>query len=670
LVFLCILAKHLVAQTDTSLQEVVVHSFQQQVKWKEAAASVAVISSKELDRFSIPSLVPVFNTVAGVRMEERSPGSYRIAIRGNLLRSPFGVRNLKIYWNGLPIADATGNSYFNLLDLSQINNIEITKGPASSMYGAGTSGAILLEQPLSFANQPKQQFTIGISGGSFKTQQQQAGWQYSDSNFSSHLQFHHIASDGYREQTAMNRTGVNWQTRWQHQHTIWQTLLWYTRLQYQTPGGLTAAQMLENPAAARPPAGTIPGAVQQKAGIINETVMAALQMQHQYNERVQLKGFFQLNNTKFSNPFITNYELRNEKNINGGSQIIVTPFMQKRLLKWITGFEYLINESGIQNFQNNGGNKGVMMSNDIVYSTQAFLFSQLSATISTDLTINLGFSTNKQVYEYKRLSDVNPIFQRRSIDAPFVPRFSANYAITKDLHIYGVIAKGFSVPSLAEVRPSDGNFYPFLQAEQGWNYELGLKGTLFHEAFTFDMNGYRFLLQQAIVRKTNAAGAEYFVNAGSVLQQGIEASLKWKTNSDITIFTSFSYQPYTFQQYSSGATQYDGNTVTGVPGTIWVSGADWQLPYQFILHASVNATSSIPLNDANTAYANAYQLVQAKLSKTITTAKRKLTCYIAADNLLNQSYSLGNDINAVGGRFFNPSPTRNFYAGIHITFNQ
>ncbi|MFX5660642.1 TonB-dependent receptor, partial [Acinetobacter baumannii] len=87
----------------------------------------------------------------------------------------------------------------------------------------------------------------------------------------------------------------------------------------------------------------------------------------------------------------------------------------------------------------------------------------------------------------------------------------------------------------------DGNFYPFLQAEQGWNYELGVKGTLFHEAFTFDMNGYRFLLQQAIVRKTNAAGAEYFVNAGSVLQQGIEASLKWKTNSDITIFTSFSY---------------------------------------------------------------------------------------------------------------------------------
>ena len=119
----------------------------------------------------------------------------------------------------------------------------------------------------------------------------------------------------------MSRTGVNWQTRWQHKRTTWNSLLWYTHLQYQTPGGLTAAQMLDNPTAARPPAGAIPGALQQKAGVANQTIMGALHMQHQYSERVQLKGFVQLNNTKFANPFITNYEVRNEKNINGGSNI-------------------------------------------------------------------------------------------------------------------------------------------------------------------------------------------------------------------------------------------------------------------------------------------------------------------------------------------------------------
>jgi iron complex outermembrane recepter protein len=658
------------AQTDSSLHEVVVNSFQQQVKWKDAATPVASISAKELNRYSIPSLVPVFNTVAGVRMEERSPGSYRIAVRGNLLRSPFGVRNLKIYWNGLPLSDATGNSYFNLIDISQINRIEITKGPASSMYGAGTSGAILLQQPLRLSQEPIQDFKISLGIGTFNTFQQQMNWQYRDSCFSSSIQFHHITLDGYRDQTALNRTGINWQTLWQKNNTIWQTLLWYTNLHYQTPGALTEQQMRSNPTAARPPAGTLPGAIQQKAGVSNETVMAALQMQHQYSEQIQVKGFLQLGNTNFKNPFITNYEERKERNINAGWQIHIHPFARKNILQWVTGVEYLINESAIQNFQNNQGNKGNKLSDDIIYSRQAFLFSQLSTTILQKLKINIGFSTNMQAYEYKRLSDNNGFFNKRNIQAPFVPRISSNFAFSNHISIYAIIAKGFSVPSLAEVRPSDGNFYPFLEAERGWNYELGIKGFLVNNNLQFDINAYRFLLKKAIVRRTDATGAEYFINAGSVLQQGIEASVKWKVYRSISVFSSYSYQPYFFKEYSLGVNQYDGNRVTGVPKTIWVTGFDLDLPAQIKLSASLNATSTIPLNDGNTVYAKEYQLVQAKLSKTLLINKLRCTFFWGVDNLLNQSYSLGNDINVLGGRFFNPSPTRNYFSGMIFAFNR
>ncbi|MEJ0103149.1 MAG: hypothetical protein WDO19_11585 [Bacteroidota bacterium] len=43
------------------------------------------------------------NNTPGVRMEERSPGSYRLNLRGSTLRSPFGVRNVKVYlgWNSI-----------------------------------------------------------------------------------------------------------------------------------------------------------------------------------------------------------------------------------------------------------------------------------------------------------------------------------------------------------------------------------------------------------------------------------------------------------------------------------------------------------------------------------------------------------------------------------------
>jgi iron complex outermembrane receptor protein len=48
-------------------------------------------------------------------MEERSPGSYRLNIRGSSLRSPFGVRNVKIYYNNIPFTDPGGNTYLNSL---------------------------------------------------------------------------------------------------------------------------------------------------------------------------------------------------------------------------------------------------------------------------------------------------------------------------------------------------------------------------------------------------------------------------------------------------------------------------------------------------------------------------------------------------------------------------
>ena len=46
--------------------------------------------------------------------------------------------------------------------------------------------------------------------------------------------------------------------------------------------------------------------------------------------------------------------------------------------------------------------------------------------------------------------------------------------------------------------------------------------------------------------------------------------------------------------------------------------------------------------------------------------KEKLDIFIGADNLLNQVYSLGNDINAIGGRYFNAAAGRNYFAGIRL----
>ena len=90
------------------LNEVVIQAYAYKRPAEEVPAAVAVVSQKDFERFSNSTLLPTANTIPGVRMEERSPGSYRFSIRGSLLRSPFGVRNVKVYWNGLPFTDGGG----------------------------------------------------------------------------------------------------------------------------------------------------------------------------------------------------------------------------------------------------------------------------------------------------------------------------------------------------------------------------------------------------------------------------------------------------------------------------------------------------------------------------------------------------------------------------------
>jgi iron complex outermembrane receptor protein len=68
------------------------------------------------------SLASVFNHAPGVRLEERSPGSYRLSIRGSTLRSPFGVRNVKVYLDGFSLSDGGGNTYLQLLSLTDLQS--------------------------------------------------------------------------------------------------------------------------------------------------------------------------------------------------------------------------------------------------------------------------------------------------------------------------------------------------------------------------------------------------------------------------------------------------------------------------------------------------------------------------------------------------------------------
>ena len=116
-------------------------------------------------------------------------------------------------------------------------------------------------------------------------------------------------------------------------------------------------------------------------------------------------------------------------------------------------------------------------------------------------------------------------------------------------------------------------------------------------------------------------------------------------------------------------TDHSGNAMTGVPKNTYLAGLDINTSRGFYLYTSINHTSKLPLNDANSEFAKAYTLLQAKIGwKRQLRSSLGLELFAGADNLLNEEYSLGNDINAFGKRYYNPSPTNNYFGGLIVNF--
>lgn len=653
------------ADSSFTLQGITVTAFSLQSRWQQAPAAVSVVTQKQLQLLGNTSLIPIFNTVAGVRMEERSPGSYRLSIRGSLLRSPFGVRNIKMYWNDIPLTDAGGNTYLQLIDINNIQSAEIIKGPASSLYGANTGGAVILH---SGVYTTQNHATVSATAGSYGLINGTAAYSYAYRNFQSGVQYSHQQSDGYRQQSSLRRDMIKWDGNWRlsTKEKI-DFLSFYSDLYYQTPGGLTASQLGTDTTA-------YPLAVINRTYLRNKTLFGGASLTSVIAKHLDNITTITANHTSFINPATRNYEIRDENNYGGRTTFFYHTETQNLSFKWLAGAEWLRNHSFIDDYQNDSGSKAAALSKNEFFATQTSFFAQISAVFSNRLTIQAGVSNNQQIIRL-RLPDSAGIkaFDKTNTKALLAPRLSVLYNVVNDLNLYGIVAEGFSAPTLEERHPSGTEFNERLHPEQGWNYEAGIKGSALKNRLLFDASVYSFHLQNAIVSRKTADNADSFVNAGKTNQTGIELWIKAflynQQNaflSSLSIANSFSYQPYHFTSYFIDTNNYSGNRLTGVPRTINVTTFEAASRTGFYVNVIFNTVSSISLNDAATVYAKPYHLLQSKIGFQHTLGRLKANAFIGGDNLFNETYSLGNDINAAGKRYYNPAPKRNYFIGLTL----
>ena len=659
------------SDTARTLDEVTVKAFEQNRNLSSSIFSVKQIDLNNADRTTKTSLVNSFNSIAGVRMEERSPGSYRINIRGSSLRSPFGVRNVKVYWNDIPITDPGGTTYFNQFAFNNFSTIEIFKGPAGSMYGAGTGGLILLNN----LDRWQPGVSLDYLTGSYKLQNIFISARFGTKENKNQITYAHNQSDGYRIQSNMRRDNFSWQSvlKSSDKQQISASLL-FTDMYYQTPGALTLAEYTASPKMARPAGSGFPSAVNAQASIFQKNIIAGFTNTSTIHPYLKNTTTFYGAFSQIKNAAIRNYERRNEPGFGGRTYFT---FFKKQNEKNYTRFQLIAGSEFQEGYFNtqvsknkNGSPDSLQTNDDIKYSTYN-IFIQSDISIKESWLINAGISLNKTKVNFSRLNRYPVLQQGRNYRNEIAPRISLKKVIAENSYLKATVSRGFSPPTIAELLPSTGVISTELEAEYGWNYELTAGYDIFHRKLRLEATGFYFKLNNALVQRRDISGADYFVNAGDIKQKGVEITADVSinpTNNSIEnyrINAAFTYTNFRYGSFIKGPDNFSGKIVPSVPGNTFSLLADIQLKNGAYLNSTYYLASKIFLNDANTASANAYQLLGGRLGWKKTVRKKyKLNFYAGADNLLDETYSLGNDINAAANRFYNAAPPRNYYAGV------
>ncbi len=664
--------EHEVELTEKSLNlsEVTVTAFESERPILEQSASIARVSEQDFNRFNETSIVNSFNTKPGVRIEERAPASYRISIRGSSLRAPFGVRNVKVYWNEVPFTSPDGTTALNLLDLSNIRTADVIKGPSGSIYGAGNGGVVSLFSP---ADPIGGRISTDLMVGDFGLRRYRFGISQQVGNGGFEASYVSQKSEGYREHSAVDRQVFQLGSFFKiSEKQEVRTQLLISDLDYQIPGSLTADQVSENPAQARP------GSVAQNSSISQQSVFASLGHLYQFSEQIKNSTSVYLTTNDFENPFILDYKKELGFGYGGRTKFTFDWKLAGRELRLIAGAEYQQSITDAQNFGNVDGKADTIRFADKLVATQGFLFQQAEWQGSEKLLITLGFSENFSSLNVDRLINAQGGLtgsQTRTFDPIIIPRFAVNYRINENSSLFSSLSSGFSPPTIDEIRTNEGSLNLALEAEKGINTELGYRlGT---DRLTLEATAFYFQLDETITTFTNEQGVVLFRNAGATDQKGLEIGLNYALINNQTgairslnLGTAYTGNYFRFVNYTQRENDYSGNDLTGVAPHTLVSTLDMRTAMGFYLNFTHQFVDEIPLNDANTVYQDAYHLLNLRTgwAKTLS-ASWDIETFVGIDNLIDESYSLGNDLNPFGGRFYQPAPARNWYGGLKVGYS-
>jgi len=243
----------------------------------------------------------------------------------------------------------------------------------------------------------------------------------------------------------------------------------------------------------------------------------------------------------------------------------------------------------------------------------------------------------------------------------------------RQLTLYGNIATSFETPTTTEFdNPNGGGFNNALGVQQALSFELGAKGNLpdLPGRPVFELALFTIEVDDALVPYELAAfpGREFFRNAGSSRKNGAEAAIRIFPTERLSATFSYTYSDFQYKEFVAGGNDFSGNRLPGVPehfGNVQFRYVD---PSGLSLRWNTRIVGALQADDANTAEISGYSFSDLRASWERDYRDWNVEGFAGVNNVFDQAYSANIRINAFGGRYYEPAPERNLYAGLRLRY--
>lgn len=649
---------------NNKLQEIVVSGNRTFEKRTEIPAAIATISQQTIQDAKANRLDYLLNKVSGVFMVNLGNEQHEMSIR-----QPMTTRSLFLYLeDGVPIRTTGIYNHNALLEMNMTaaRQIEIIKGPASSLYGAEAIGGavnIITQAPPAVADG---MLSIQGSNNGYKRVDARAGNTFGKLGLLV-SGYYANRNNGPVDQTDFHKTAVTIRGDYKiNDKTNLSNSITYIDYYSDMGGG-----SLDSAHFAQKNYTTLYTFNYRKVNALR--IRSQLNREWNSNSSSQLTLAFRNNSVKqnpsyyvtnnFLNPLLANGQVNNSS---FNSYMVIAQQVQK--IKWlnsklvagismdISPSDYIAKYIRIQ--RDAEGRYKSYSNTDSLLSNYSTGISNLASYLNYELTPARGLKVVAAIrYDYYHYRFRNALPPSASTGAPstssnfnrFTPKLGLAYN-RKQIGFYANYSEGYVPPQVTELFNSVK--VPYLQPQTFFNYEIGGWIALAGNKLYADYSLYLLNGTNEIISVRQDDGSYQNQNAGKTRHKGIEYGITYRPGSEWMFRLSATNAKHTFIRNIEKGMDYSGHEMAAAPHFT----ANTELMYKpaflkgFRIGAEWQHQGSYYLDNANSGrypgfdvfnFRTGYTIARFDVWVNVLNAFNKYYAALAAKSTYGYTYNLG-----------------------------